>query len=165
VGATTYPLELFDVGDTLTDLAGWIEDHIRLPWWLEWLDEPIKWVLSIVSFIWAFLPAGLTFNDMTAQTNGNHVFFQVSKYKRPLDVGLWNFRYGTVQARAQSHTFRQNGNETIEPVVFHPGNDAFTLWDLILFVLGGGVFYFIANLDEYFRTDLHLFETELTDIY
>jgi hypothetical protein len=157
IGSIAYAMYFYNPVSEIADaISEYVEDHIDLPWWLEWLDEPIQWLLSLVSWIWStFSPAGLQLEPSAQEaTDENYLVIRVTRHKRDEDLGLWRFRYGDVMAVSQSHAFRENGDETIKPLLFQG------LWSAIQSLFDGGDWEW-----DWFDTSKHLFETEIADVY
>jgi hypothetical protein len=157
LGTSIYPLGVMDpvaapqsVYYAIVDaLLGW------LPWWLEWISDIVKWILDIITFITDVVhPGSLTFGNPPAEENNtdkNQIMVYVRRYKKPDDLGLWSFRYGISSAMASSRTFREDESKTIETVCINPRRFLESLarsWDF-----------------DWFETEDHLFETELTQAY
>jgi len=157
MGNIMYPLKLYnpakDMGEKIRD---WIKERLNLPWYLEWLLD--AYVGLMVGLLGALLPMGLSFGkdpeDVRAQTDNNPITVKVERYKRDKNLGLWNFRYGTVQSQASAHAYGESDPDLrihdIKPL----------LWD--------DVFEWIARLFnseapdfKIMDTSKHLFEVEL----
>jgi hypothetical protein len=153
MGNIMYPLEMYNPASGLGDLIeGWITEKLNLPWWLEWMVMRAIMTLVGAAFfmIEEFLPAGLTMNDIGQNTDGNPITVMVRRHKRNNDLGLWNFRYGTVESQASAHVYRQAGDEHIRPVFIE---------NIGSFI--GRIFSSEAWTMQWFDTRKHLFETEL----
>lgn len=109
---------------------------------------------------------GLSMDEIQEVDNA-FIKVTVKRYKRPVNLGLWNFRYSAgnapVQAEARAHAFRERGKETIDPTL---SNGSPFLAQLLLVIhLGVGLTYFALNFDKVFDTTRHLFETEIKDVH
>lgn len=98
MGASMYPLALDSIfADLFVCIEKWVEENIKLPWWLEWLKEPIKWVLRLIAWIFkTLLPTHLTMgngrdDDMEKFTTKNLLRVKVSRGKKDQNLGLWVF--------------------------------------------------------------------------
>ncbi len=157
MGNIMYPLSMYNPVEELWDnIKDWIEEKIVLPWWLEWLDDAMTFLIwPAASIMSELLPGGLMMGDgstadLVNNTDNNHITVTVQRKKIDNNLGLWRFRYGTVQSQASSHTYRDTGDNDIKPMLFE---------DLAHYIgqlfSGGGWSY------EWFKTEKHLFETEL----
>lgn len=154
IGSKTYGLGLYNpVSEVCDAIDEYIQNHLNLPDWLWFVESIIEGILSFFLSLasWIFsnlLPAGLTLDNSSIEQS--RILVTVERYKRPENLGLWNFRYGTVKATAQAHPFAENGDETIEPVT-----------DLINILLN-----FVTSWEwDWFDTEKHLYEVELTDAF
>jgi hypothetical protein len=182
MGNMTYPIEIYSpLGDMFRNggvLKNEIKGKLRIPWWLEWLvGNPAEWILSrFFGFLFDFLiPGGLrmgegTTSDIKEATDDNPIIVTVRRYKRPNNLGLWTFRYGTVEASAESHAYRdleyystdkkQRIIKDIKPAL-KPGENPITLLFGTLVSLAMADLTF-EYLKDKFDTRIHLFESELT---
>ena len=143
-GRQDYPLDFYNpLSAGLNDLGSHLGGGF--------IGEVIGFILdAVASLLSGLLPGGLQMqdNDIVAYTDNNPITVTVKRYKRNNNLGLWNFRYGVVQATAKSHLYRE-GDQNITPVLWYD------LWDLIT----SG----FTNWDKkWFDTSRHLFESELT---
>jgi hypothetical protein len=128
-----------------------LASQLNLPWWLEWLANPVSFIFGMISWIFdAFLPGSLTM-DHSREIDNSPVNVIVRRYKAGDNVGLWRFQYGTTSAIAAGRAFRETGQETIQTVCLNLRRlfeSLISSWDF-----------------DMFETDQHLFETELTMAY
>ena len=120
-------------------------------------------IMAVVVFAIAYnilmsISFGLTM-DEPAEVDGNYITVIARRHKAGSNLGLWDFRYGIVEARARSHAFRENEGvvgeeETIDPTLFSD------LWSAVVSLFGGGDWDW-----GFFDTRLHLFETELVGVH
>ena len=183
VGTNLYsiiPFSWLDSPEFFTCVSNMITGAVVIPWWLDFLSNPVKWVISTFVF-WlleaqpgafgAIFPMGIDFTDNYAgfdlasqkgtveQTTDSQIMVRVKRLKKDNDLGLWKFRYGTSGSTAISHLFPEHFSpfndahfETIAPVVFAPLNS-------FLCHPWSGMH---GSWDD---ADRHLFESELIDAY
>jgi hypothetical protein len=177
--AVMYPLQLYNpVSQVYSDLADYIKEKTEDVWYLKALGNLANWVLKIVGGILkVLLPGGLKLEPIKTYTDNNPITVIVRRFKRNKNLGLWNFRYGVVQATAVSHVYGEDdGDEVprdIKPLLsgmvegavgiaqclgLGPG----AIWCLIAYFLENGVDKFDNNP---FDTTKHLFEVELISTY
>lgn len=94
---------------------------------------------------------------------GSPMEVTVKRYRKSSDVTLWKFRYGEswapIKAKSWAIPFHEKGNESIAP---SPKMLWATLISLI-FNPAVGMVYIIANWNNIFETQIHLFETKIQD--
>jgi uncharacterized protein YqgC (DUF456 family) len=152
-------------------LIEWIKNKIDLPWWLDWLENAVEWVIeTFASFILkpleTLFPMGLRFmgdgsteDERTKnQVDNNPILVEVRRYKRSKDLGLWNFRYGETRSSSQSHAFCDQWSD--RGCYITPTCPA----EAILGLIGTAIAALCGQLGL-FDTEQHLFETELEYAY
>jgi hypothetical protein len=157
MGNIMYPLSMYNPVEELWDnIKDWIEEKIKLPWWLEWLDDAMTFLIwPVAGLLSELLPGGLMMGDgstadLVNNTDNNHITVTVDREKHDNNLGLWRFRYGTVKSQASAHTYRDTGDNDIKPMLFED------LADYVGELFSGGGWSY-----EWFKTEKHLFETEL----
>lgn len=170
IGSTQYPVMFYTMMSEPVLL--FIASNFAAIIWVVQFAENGNWLWgAIIATIYAavflmmvtiFFPLGLCMGDAfkpeveDEQTTDNPFLVRVSRYKRPQNLGLWNFRYGSpgipVQARARSHAFKENDNVTIRPTFLSELVD-------MLQNLGSG------DETKFFDKQRHLFETELISTF
>lgn len=156
VGNIMYPLELDSPLEAIyDDIRQYIVSHLNIPWWLTWFACPACWVLGLVDFIWVLYPGGLKMEPIAEHTDNNLIMVTVKRFKRNENLGLWNFRYGEVQASASARAFRQ----AFDDIRVGDINVRSVLADVLDAIFGG------QSWDDLFDTRKHLFETELTNVW
>jgi hypothetical protein len=169
--SSIYPLKLYNPLSKLFDsISSSMKQDIKdedVPWFVKWVIlEPITWILDILSAILrTFLPAGLMMEPIDTYTNRNPIFVTVRRYKRNKNLGMWNFRYGTVESRAVSHVYDEDPND------FIPRDIKPTIGVAFEGMVNGTAFYSILRsllagkkIDDSllgFDTTQHLFESEI----
>ncbi len=165
-----YPLKLYNPlnSEVQQEIDGWITNNIEdaLPWWLRWLAQVAVWLINLVlGLLGALMPGGFKFsnaeedNTIKDNTDDNPISVTVRRYKEDKNLGLWKFRYGAagvIEASATAHVYRENGDEDIRPVVWGG------LWDWISAVFTNSNWQ--EKWTQIFKTQKHLFETELTGV-
>lgn len=154
MGNIMYPLKLYNPAKDLSDkIREWIKERLNLPWYLSWLID--IYVFMMVGMLGALLPMGLMMKNIQDQTDKNPITVKVERYKRDKNLGLWNFRYCTVQSQASAHAYGEKDPDgrihDIKPLLF---DDVF-LWIARLFVNSNDSDFQIMD------TSKHLFEVEL----
>ncbi len=183
MGGPTYTLTFWSFLDMVMVLPmcliAWLVDQISLPNWLAWLDTVIdcavEWYLKITMPFLYYMdyiyPTGLDFSDhdQTRQTDDLILTVNTARHRSGKNTGLWNFQYGTVESSAFSRVFREDGCRFIHPVLF-PIQDCdvqteVTASDPCSWITKQ-IDDFIKDFDmeRWFDTRLHLYETELIGV-
>lgn len=82
-------------------------------------------VAIIVYALMHIYPMGLKMINEDKQYEGNPVRITVKRHKGEEDLGLWEFHYGTIEAKAKAHVYREDDQRTIEPCFGDVLKDAF----------------------------------------
>lgn len=74
----------------------------------------------LVYKIMQMYPMGLKMMNEDKQYEGNPITMTVKRHKGEENLGLWKFHYGTIEAKAKAHVYREHigdpdNEETIEP--------------------------------------------------
>ena len=150
IGSVMYPLEMLLVSDVEALEIEVLAYGIPL-WFISYENAGDYWWGALIAFavvgiyeaLMAFFIVGLKMggDGIEAETTDNPLQVKTTRYKQEHNTGLWNFQYGDIESQAISHAFMENGDETIEPVLYQ------------------------GFLDFGFDTTQHLFETELTHAF
>ncbi len=166
IASSQYAIDLWSYLQELSAcLINYLLDNMWIPWWLTWMGLPASWIIeTFASFLLCaavcqyVYPMGLQFTggredflddegeDTRKEVDENPILVEVARYKRPNNLGLWNFRYGRTKAMRQGHAFRQQGDEK------STADCVSTVFDC-----GEG--------SNWFETRQHLFEAELQYAY
>ncbi|MCK9571794.1 MAG: pilus assembly protein TadG-related protein [Candidatus Omnitrophica bacterium] len=167
-----YPLKLYEpISQTIENIFDYIDTHTQDIWYLSFLGKLGKWVGKIIGgIIKTIFPGGLQFKpDIKTYTDDNPIVVTVRRYKRNKNLGLWNFRYGVVQASAVSHLYGEDDGDgvphDIKPTL-GPRLECFASpeWCWISAALEDQGTPIGLTMDS-FDTTKHLFESELTSTY
>ena len=156
MGNIMYPLEMYNPAEELFEqIMDWIDEKLDLPWWLEWVDDIMGWLICpALNMMGELLPGGLMMENIVQNTDNNPVTVTVQRRKANNNLGIWRFRYGTVQSQASAHAYGESDPDgvphDIKPRLFE------ALGNFIVKLFSGGDWQ-----AEWFNSDKHLFETEL----
>jgi len=168
-GSKKYPLETLTFAEYFGTAITWILAAIvAIGAYIKYIEDCSSWWCYIISAIYALidmgvfvgmlytLPCGFTFSgrNMERYTRENPIAVQVKRHKDNVNLGMWNFQYGNVVGKSGAYTFRDTGEETVEPVFLQ------SIVGLI-----GGMLSSPTDTSGWFKTELHLFETELASGY
>ncbi|MFH0791214.1 MAG: pilus assembly protein TadG-related protein [Candidatus Omnitrophota bacterium] len=117
-------------------------------------------------------PMGLKMLNKDNQYEGNPMRVTVRRHKGEENLGLWKFHYGTIEARAKAHVYREHKGiadieETVEPCFGELLEDAFSKLSGLNALNPLAGLNAVLNLfsgDEWkekFAKSRHLFEVEL----
>lgn len=141
IGSISYGIDVYGAGDVLFGGAS-CDDSLDLPFPFSLIWEIIcEMLMSILDSISNAFPMGIKFldDDVPAQTTDNPILVRVTRYRRDNDLGLWKFRYGKDIYGGVSARAASHAFPENSDVDIKPAEDL--------------------------KTDLHLFETELTYAY
>jgi hypothetical protein len=160
IGSSTYALTHYTMiwSNIASLMRDFVEENAEWPEWLEWLfDNVISFIFELIEFVMAFInPMGVMFEDEDGQTTDNPILVKVKRFKRDKDLGLWNFRYGTVSAGAVGHAFREDNNGCLSTI--QPTSDPFAAFQNMIEQWENGNMDWNFNM---FDSQCHLFESEL----
>lgn len=158
-GTSTYALDIYGIEDnnTLNAIAVVLAAIIGFQVGREiggWWGVAIGIIVGILVYaIMYAYPMGLQMINEGNQYEGNPVRVTVKRHKGEEDLGLWKFHYGTIEANAKAHVYREHkgteSEETIEPC------------------FGEALTHALSSLsgeswnEEWFDKNRHLFEVKL----
>lgn len=169
-GIEMYPIETLTFAEYFgSGVTAVLTALVLIGAYIKYIEDCDGWWCYILSAIYAIidaavffamletLPCGFTFEDRDIErwTRDNPLLVQVTRHKTNVNMGIWNFQYGNVVGKSGAHAFQDDSDVTVEPVLVE------SIMNL------GGSWSSLASLDtsEWFRTELHLFETELAPGY
>ena len=179
IGSTTYLLSPYNILlKFINRITAYLEAIIKLPWWLEWLDNAVMllvtWPLQQLA---KAIPSGIMMPSFGGEAHGeiqqvdkNPLIVIVRRGKKELNAGLWKFRYGprvvsngvtsgVVESKAFAHAFGELDDQKAYIRTIEPTSDllAGLLLDIANWMKTGSWDWDLLNVD----TRRHLFETEL----
>lgn len=185
VGSNLYNIQSYTpptgIPDLIDEALQNIVDHQDFPWWVE---DILGGITDFVQYFFGgamqvimglFIAWGFTFGTEAEEdvfVDNNPLFVTVKRYKRPKNLGIWNFAYGNngiVSATAAARAFGETDAQTIEPMSI--GVPGYTQLAVLLDYFNDCIEKSMAgeelpDIGDYFNNgDYHLYETELIYAY